>query len=305
MIPVCEIKKTTNEQWQELRRSGIGASEVAGVMGYSPWQTPLSIYISKVEEVQVEETLPMELGKELEPFMRRKFLQWLEATEGVTGVEFEPKATYRHEKYPFILCSPDDLFHHPTKGLAGAEYKTASEFKSGEFSDTEIPDQYYLQVQTCMAVTGLSEWYLAYLIGNRKYDVLLIPRNEDVITEILNDCESFWSNYIMTKIPPMATGSPDDTKALQQIYSGGGNEIELLDDEKTYDLLKELSESRKHYEKLESKVKQTLMAAMGDHDKAIFGYKEDGKPKYATWKQMSDTVVKEHVRKGSRVFRVY
>ena len=304
---IANLEEITEREWLELRKSGIGASEVAGVMNLSPWQTPLSIYINKVEGTEVqEESLAMELGKELEPFMQRKFVQWLRDNEGITeDINFEARTLLESTDYPFIRCSPDGIFNHPVKGLAGAEYKTASEFKRDEFTADEIPDQYYLQCQTAMFVTGLNEWYLAYLIGNRKFEVLLIPRNEEVIKDIIETCSDFWNNYILTQTPPAPTGAYTDTQILKGVYPGGEPCVELPELENVYDELKKLEVAKKHIDTQIQEYKNTLMAEMGNHNEAVFGYKEDGKSKKATWRQAGDIEIKAHTRKGSRVFKTY
>ena len=304
---VAKVDDLTHEEWLNMRKDAVGASEMAGIMGYSPWQTALSLYVEKVEGgMNREESLAMELGKELEPFLRRKFVQWLETNEGVEGeVVFSDKVILRHPEHEVIRCSPDDLFIHPTKGLSGVEYKTASEFAKDQWSDTDVPDAYYIQCQGCMAVTGLSEWYLAYLIGNRKFDCLLVPRNEEVINSIIIECLSFWNNFVIPKTAPAPTGAAIDTKALKTIYPTGEGTIDLPELEGSYDQLKTYTAEQKALDEKIQAIKNEIMAEMGSSEVAVFGEKENGKPKRAVWKMTDPVEVKAYTRKGSRVFRTY
>ena len=41
------IPWTSRDHWLELRRMGIGASDIAAVVGISPWSTPHQVWISK------------------------------------------------------------------------------------------------------------------------------------------------------------------------------------------------------------------------------------------------------------------
>lgn len=316
MKRVVKLDDLTREDFLEIRRSGIGASEVAGVMGLSPWQTPLSIYVEKVEGLEdQEESLQMELGLELEPFLQRKFTQWLQKNEGVvimpaqeeTPFEptFEEKYMYAHDDYPFIRCTPDDMFIHPEDGLVGVEYKTSSEYMKDEWGEDEVPTQYYLQVQANLFVTGCDKWYLAYLIGNRKFDVIVIKRNEEVIEKIKNACVEFWTECIEKEIPPAPTGADIDFNALKAIYPEGEGEVVMPELEEVYDELKRYEEQRGEIEEHINKCKQEIMSAMQDKEVLIFGEKENGRPKKATWKKTEDKPVKAYIRTGSRVFRTY
>ncbi len=304
---VARLSEITDDEWLAMRKDAIGASEMAGIMGYSPWETALSLYVKKVEGIDNrEESINMEVGKELEPYLQRKFIQWLKRNEDITEeVVFSEKIILRHPEHEFIRCSPDDLFIHPDKGLSGAEYKTASEFSRDEWGENEVPDAYYIQCQGCMAVTGLKEWYLAYLIGNRKFEVVIVPRNEQVCQDIINECISFWNEFVIPKNPPAPTGAAVDTFALKTIYPTGEGVIELPELEEKYDSLKWLEAEQKSLGERIQVIKNEIMAAMQDNEIAVFGEKEGGKPKKAVWKTTEDVEIKAYVRKGSRVFSTY
>ena len=39
----------TREEWLSARRTGIGGSDIAAILGLSPWRTPLDVYRDKVD----------------------------------------------------------------------------------------------------------------------------------------------------------------------------------------------------------------------------------------------------------------
>ena len=57
---------------------------------------------------------------------------------------------------------------HPEFGPCIFEAKTATAYKAGEWEDT-IPDEYQLQIQHYMAVTGYRGAYIAVLIGGNTF----------------------------------------------------------------------------------------------------------------------------------------
>lgn len=309
MNPIANLENLTKEEWLALRKNGVGASESAGLLGLSPWNTDLSIYVNKVEDVDHETSLAAEVGIELEPFLHRKFVAWLAKEEEVDPeiieLSFLPKKLYTHTKKDFIMCTPDDIFAHPERGLVGVEYKTAGEFQRDRWSDDEVPDEYYVQCQHCMLVTGLKEWYLAYLLGNRKFEVVLIQRNDELIKQIESAITTFWKEHVEKKIPPAPSGFPVDTMSLKLIYPEGQGEVELFELEATYDKLKDLEREKKQLESKIEAEKQQIMASMGESEVAILGEKENGRPKKATWKLGKDTPIQAHIRKASRQFRTF
>jgi len=154
-----------------------------------------------------------------------------------------------------------------------------------------------------MLVTGVDEWYIAYLIGNSEFEVTLIERDEELCDLIKDECIDFWKNHVEKGVAPSPSGEGVDFAALQVLYPVGEDNINLPDLEKTYDALKDANEKKKALEKEINEHKQNIQAAMGDYEVAYLGETKDGKPKKATWKRGKDKFVEAHTRKGSRVFR--
>ena len=123
--------------WLEERRKGIGGSDIAAIMGLSPFRTPFQVYQEKRREVvpwQGNETT--DWGKRMEPAIR----QWYSDQTG-RAVRV-PDRIITHSRYPFMLASIDGFTDDPLRGL---EIKTARSAKGwGEPGSNEIPDYYVL-----------------------------------------------------------------------------------------------------------------------------------------------------------------
>lgn len=95
----------TKEQ-REMRRSGIGASEIAMVAGLAPasWGGPLKVWKSKVEAPPAE---PEETNDAIDAgvFIEDGVARWYAAREGVR-LSARGK-TERHSTIPWMLCTPD------------------------------------------------------------------------------------------------------------------------------------------------------------------------------------------------------
>ena len=91
----------TDEEKKE-RMGYIGASEAAGVLGLSRWQTPLQIWALKTGQIQYgPETLPQWVGTEMETVVAKRFMQ-------ETGLDVYPSLElFKHPDHDFIACHID------------------------------------------------------------------------------------------------------------------------------------------------------------------------------------------------------
>ena len=130
-VKLADTRHMPKEKWLEMRRQGIGGSDAAAILGLSPYKSPLLVYYEKVHGTVQEDSLAMELGRELEPFLRRKFACWLKEQEGCSVAVEEVPFLLQHPEHPFLLANLDGRIHHPEHGPCGLELKTAGEFMRG------------------------------------------------------------------------------------------------------------------------------------------------------------------------------
>lgn len=175
-------------QWLEERRKGIGGSDVAAIMGMSPWKTPYQVYQEKRREVDAwQGNEATDWGKRLEPAIR----QWY---SDVTGrcVRLPEKILFS-SSYPFMLASLDGFTDDPR----GVEIKTARSSKGwGEPGTNEIPDYYILQVQHYMAVTGFDVFDVPVSIGGGSPELYEVPADKELQDMIIEAEASFWQRVV-------------------------------------------------------------------------------------------------------------
>ncbi len=220
MRKLISTENIPREDWLASRKKGIGGSDIAGICGLSSYASPLSIYLDKTDQVPRDdkENIAMELGLELEPFLSKKFIKWISEKEGLAIELKKMPWILQHDKIDYFLVSLDRWFEHPQKGNCPVELKTTTEFKREQWRDDEVPDEYYLQCQWQLFITGWKWCYLAFLIGNRTFDVKVIGRNEKVIENLKNKGTVFWEENIIKNQPPAPIGLASDTEALKILY---------------------------------------------------------------------------------------
>ena len=134
-----------------------------------------------------------------------------------TGIEVKQiKQLLQSENYPFMLANLDGVCDHPDFGPVIFEAKTASAYKAAEWEDA-IPDEYQLQVQHYMAVTGYQGAYVAVLIGGNSFKWKFIERDEELISMLIELESAFW-NHVQDCTPPPLDGSEASAKFLSERF---------------------------------------------------------------------------------------
>lgn len=94
--------------WLDTRRAGIGASEIAAVMGISPWDSPFSLWWKKRNGWDTEANEHMSTGTFLEPTIAAWFEEYGDPNENLT---ISMAGLFAHPERPWQLATPDRLIH--------------------------------------------------------------------------------------------------------------------------------------------------------------------------------------------------
>lgn len=207
-------------EWLEARQHGLGASEIAQVLGLSTWGSPYSVWARKTSPVEAtERTERQRWGLDLEAVIASRF-----ASEH-PEFRVEPVGLVANRNLPWVLATPDrGLYRDELAALL--ELKTAGAELVHEWDD-EPPHVYWLQCQWQMLATGLDTVFVAVLIGGSDYREYEIPRDEDAIAYLLKEGRAFWDR-VENGDPPEVDGSDHTTTALnRRYYATSGAVIEL------------------------------------------------------------------------------
>ncbi len=187
------------------RQKYIGGSDIAGILGISPWKTPLDVYLDKVQP-RVEITDPDKLrvlnrGKRLEPYV-------IDLLSEETGLEIVRRGErYLDRELGFIAAEID------AEAASGEniEIKTVSPFKAkewGEEQSDEIPLHYAAQAMHGLMVTGRDVCVFGVLIGADDFRLYRIERDDATIAGIREKEVEFWQR-VNDKNPPEPSAVSD------------------------------------------------------------------------------------------------
>lgn len=159
-----------SEEWLDARRSRLGGSEIAAVLGLSPYESRFSLWHRKKGAAgQQPEKPEMEWGKRLEPVVLAKFI------EGHPGEWSPAPGSYVHAARSWQVASPDALLNLHGHPAELAEVKTSPYGDGwGEPFTDEIPVYYRAQCLWYADTLGVDTIHVAVLIGGCDYREYLL-----------------------------------------------------------------------------------------------------------------------------------
>jgi putative phage-type endonuclease len=223
-IVLASTENMPYEDWLEHRKEGIGGSDASVVCGISRYKSPVELWMEKTDQLPYQEAGEAAYwGTLLESLVRSEFTKR-------TGIKvIHASQLLQSVEHPFMLANLDGICEHPDYGPCIFEAKTASAYKAGEWEDA-IPDEYQLQIQHYMGVTGYRGAYIAVLIGGNSFRWKFVERDEELITMLIQLESDFWT-HVQDATPPPLDGSDASARFLSQRFPSSvpKSQIELPD----------------------------------------------------------------------------
>lgn len=252
---LVKITDITREQWLEYRKTGLGGSDAAVVMGLTPYRSKIELWADKTGRMpETEDNEAMRTGRDLEQYVAERFCE-------ASGKRVRRRNyIFQHDEYDFITANVDREIIGENAGL---ECKTTSAFAKSDFDSGEIPLYYYCQCCHYMNVMGYDRMYLAVLIGGQKFRWFTIERNESECTALLNSEIAFWNEYIKPDIRPEPDGSESAERTLRALYPDWqDNAIAMFEQNDDAAELAAVMAQKKKLESREKALKQKLQIAL-------------------------------------------
>lgn len=209
------IPRPGRHDWLQWRRGGLGASDVAAVLGISPWASPYTVWLDKTGQRADEDSEAMEAGRMLEPAIG----PWFEQRTGLVVMGEQMWCT--HPDHPWARATLDGIVAESAEStfadaLGGLEIKTTSE-PPAKWEEGGIPPMYQAQGQFQMFVTGMEHTWFAVLHANfgLKLRIYELDRDDADIALLLERCEKFWTEHVLAGVPPPVDGHDATTEALK------------------------------------------------------------------------------------------
>lgn len=211
------IRPTSREQWLEIRKSGIGSSDVATIVGLNPFETRLELWqrIMGITPAK-EENNAMLMGHLLEDAVAQR---WSQETGKTIIKRSAIDWIVRDDNRPYMQVSPDRTFWVDDSAKKNHDNKGILECKTTQVSiDSEdIPKHWFCQVQYQLGVSNLKHGAIAWLTQGRDFGWLPIEFNQTVFDALSNAVEQFWKENVLGKKQPEPS-TASDYKSLYPIH---------------------------------------------------------------------------------------
>lgn len=219
------------------RRKGLGASDVAVVLGVSRYRTPAILCAEKLGLLEDSPSTDEQLwGLRHEPTIAAAFTEetGLPVAKPL-GFYVDPACEYLRSNLDFETeC--DIPVEAKTSARSTYTDKEGREHRWGPSGSDEVPAEYLCQVQTQIACKGVDHGYIAALIGGSDFRVYRVERSDKIIASIREEAAAFWCNHVMLRdIPPHDWKHPRTPEFVAMLTRHTpGTKIELPIDDPVY-----------------------------------------------------------------------
>jgi putative phage-type endonuclease len=197
-------------EWHELRKTGIGGSDIAAIVNASPWTSPFALWARKTGRID-------------DSFVPSEAAEWGNRLESVVIDKFEEShpelkihrnaGTWANVDRPWQLANPDAIYEIPGKGFGIIEVKTSryeDDWANG------VPAYYATQVQWYLQTFGLSHAYVVALFAGSKYREYEI--HADNFEQAVNlERVDMFRTYVLNDIQPDFDGATSTYETVRDL----------------------------------------------------------------------------------------
>lgn len=206
------------KEWEKARAGlCITATEIAAVMGLSPWSSPFSLWHKKagLPTPPFETTPAVEWGNRLEDPVAQKF------TDEHPELELRTTGTWRHRDRPWQRATPDRIAQDRL-----VEVKT-SPFGDdwGPDGSDDIPIHYRCQVQWQLDTLGLKVCHVALLVSGHDYREYVVEYDETDAKAMRDAAENFLDDVRNGVRPPI--DGADATYQTIRVQTAGRDDVDV------------------------------------------------------------------------------
>lgn len=262
---------TNREEWLKRRKQMLTASDVAAVLGESPFRTNVDVFMDKVsDEISHYDADHLRFGRDVEGAIANMY----EARTGRLVTDYGETVISTHPDIPWLGATLDRVTE--IDGDEGPlELKHVGNFVRQDDWVEEPPSHYQIQVQIQMACTMATVGSLAGLFPGYNLGYTDLKFSPEFIEAIMPKLDEFWNYNVAKKIPPAAIPHKRMLYSLKKLYPADSGEVITLKDE-ALELATQLDAKKQLIKDATSRkdeIEAQLRELMGE---ATFGVLNDG-----------------------------
>lgn len=265
------IRPQSRQEWLEVRKEGIGSSEVATIVGLNPYETPYQLWRRKTGlDAPKTENTAMRNGHLLEDAIAQ---MW----HAETGREIIKRSAIdwiiRDNEKHYLQVSPDRTFWLGESRSPDAKGILECKSTRMKVDPDDLPKNWFSQVQYQLGVAGYELGSLAWLSAGMMgfdfgcKDLAAVP---DFYEWEVEEIDRFWIDNILGGKEPDAI-NPKDVM-LKYVRHTDGKVVECSEEVfEEYQELKEVKERLDEMEEKKEALEGKIKMAFGDAEALSYG----------------------------------
>lgn len=207
-------------RWQLAREHRIGGSEIAAIMGLSPFASRFSIFATKMGFAPLTVDDEADWGTRMEPAVWDRFVEGL-ADDDRLSWAYSP-GSYAHGERDWQLATPDGMIN--IDGMLAELVEIKCPVRAdlwGEPGTGQVPVYYRAQVLWNLDVFGLRRCWMPVKIGHSDYRLYVIDWDDEADDDLelmLGWGRSFISDLEAGNWPDPADGSAATYEILRESH---------------------------------------------------------------------------------------
>lgn len=220
-MPKVQLNQGSDE-WLAWRSDKLTASDIAKILGVSPYGTPYSLWLEKTKRKEPQKlNFAMSYGQRMEPLIRA---YW----ETETATSFMP-GCYESDEYPFLAASLDGIDFDEETIL---EIKMCNEEVFNELKGSVVVPWYYAQMQMqLLCVPSAKELHAVFCHGVKEDKIkpeniafLCVKPDAEYQQKIIKCATEFYNKFWKEDNPPPYTESDYIYLGSNQTFSAAEQE---------------------------------------------------------------------------------
>lgn len=262
---MANANDTKTDGWHDIRRSAIGASELAAVLGLSRRKTAWEVWAEKTGRLEPwrgnDATLA---GQRFESAV-------LDYAESELGELIRDRRIVANScpvaaTCDAIVAATGEPVEAKTTGLVGPVYGYW-----GESLSDDVPDEYLVQVHAQMLCTGADIGHLFALIAGRGVVQFRFQRNPDLQEYFVNSASEWWQAYVVADKPPPIDNVPSLETVKRLKHTPGKTIVGTVEMSVALTEREYAKQQVAHWTKQSKEAERLLLLEIGDAEHVDFG----------------------------------
>jgi putative phage-type endonuclease len=206
------------EQQLKERKNYIGGSDVAAILGYSKWKTPIDVFLEKTTDYrrfpEDKNRLAKNIGNILEDVIAEDYC----INNKISLLSCISNQELKSHQIDFFIGHPDRIIRLDTHFILEIKTAHAKNEEWGEPGTDQIPIDYLYQVAFYCWLGGIEKAIiLVYFKNTGTIEEFAYTRNEVIEEEMSEGLPMFWNEYVIKNEMPPAIRATDISHVYKSI----------------------------------------------------------------------------------------